>query len=167
MQIAESDSYIWCMDAGRAAQIWAGKSDPILPSASLDRTLAFWAALGFTTATWPDDEGYAWVYPGTSREGISLDYNLTEDLDPFVGAGMAYLTVPNVDDVYRAILDAGVLGAIAKDGLARFTTRELQEQWESGGSLARVTRPIAQAWGKRELALFDPDNNLIRIGSAL
>ena len=41
------------------------------------------------------------------------------------------------------------------------------DQWQFGASLARVTRPIDQIWGKRELALFDPDNNLIRIGSVL
>jgi len=34
-------------------------------------------------------------------------------------------------------------------------------------SLARVSRPMRQPWGKREIALFDPDNNLIRIGSAV
>jgi catechol 2,3-dioxygenase-like lactoylglutathione lyase family enzyme len=154
------------MDSQQAARIWSGKSDPILPSAALDRTLQFWAALGFTTETWSDDEGYAWVYPGTSREGIYLDYNLTEDLDPFVSSGMAYLTVPNADEVYRAIREAGVPDAIAEDGLPRLSTRELREQWVAGISLARVTRPIDQAWGKRELALFDPDNNLIRVGSA-
>ncbi len=155
------------MDSVRAAQIWAGRSDPILPSASLDRTLQFWTELGFTTELWPDDEGYAWVYPGTSRDGIYLDYNLSEDLDPFTSSGMAYLTVANVDAIYEAILDAGIEDSIDRHGLPHRSTRELREQWAIGESLARVTRPIDQSWGKRELALFDPDNNLIRVGSAL
>lgn len=157
------------MDAGQLATIWAGKAEPILPSASLQRTLEFWTGLGFSTGVWEDDEGYGWVYPGTEpNDGIRIDYNLSEDLDPFASFGMAYLTVADVDAVYDAVSTAGVaFAAIDDEGLFRYNMRELREKWELGESLARYTRPINQTWGKRELALFDPDNNLIRIGSAL
>lgn len=157
------------MDAVQVAELWAGKAEPILPSASLPRTLEFWTGLGFSTGVWEDDEGYAWVYPGSdARSGIHIDYNLSEDLDPFVSFGMAYLTVPDVDAIYETIAAAGVaFEALADDGLFRYSMRELREMWERGEPLARYTRPINQSWGKRELALFDPDNNIIRIGSAL
>ena len=157
------------MDAAQVTTIWAGKAEPILPSSSLPRTLEFWAGLGFSTGLWEDDEGYAWVFPGEdSAGGMHIDYTLNEDHDPFVGFGMSYLTVPDVDAVHRAIAAAGVaFDAIADDGLFRYSMMELRQMWERGDSLARFTRPINQTWGKRELALFDPDNNLIRIGSAL
>ena len=47
------------MNAGRIAQLWAGRADPILPTASIERTVEFWDTLGFTTAIWDDDGGYA------------------------------------------------------------------------------------------------------------
>ena len=156
------------MNAGRIAQLWAGRADPILPTASIERTVEFWGALGFTTAIWDDDGGYAWVYPGDSRDGISIDYSLSDGLDPFVSAGMAYATVPNADAVYESILATGIVPqALGDDGLPMRTTSELRAAWAAGESLARVTRPLDQVWNKREFALFDPDNNLIRIGSAL
>lgn len=157
------------MDAVQVAELWAGKADPILPSVSLNRTLGFWTGLGFSTGLWEDDEGYAWVFPGNdSNSGIHIDYSLTEDHNPFLFMGMAYLTVADVDAVYDAVASAGVADeALDDEGMFRRSTRELREQWELGESLARYTRPINQSWGKRELALFDPDNNLIRIGSSM
>ena len=156
------------MDAEQVSRLWAGRAEPILPSASIERTLEFWSAIGFSTAVWEDDEGYAWVYPGENRDGISIDYSLTDTLDPFTSSGMAYLAVSDVDAVYESILATGsVPEALDDEGLPRLTTRQLRHQWELGNSLARVTRPIDQTWNKRELALFDPDNNLIRIGSVL
>ena len=156
------------MTAGNVAAIWAGRAEPILPTASIPRIIAFWTALGFTTAVWPDDDGYAWVRPGSALSGISMDYTLSEDLDPFTSSGMAYLTVADVDAVYASIVASGVaFDAIADDGLVRYSTNELRERWRLGESIARVTRPIDQVWHKREIALFDPDNNLIRIGTAV
>ena len=156
------------MNAGRIAQLWAGRADPILPTASIERTVEFWDTLGFTTAIWDDDGGYAWVYPGDSRDGISIDYSLSDGLDPFVSAGMAYLTVTDADAVYESIVATGIVPqALGGDGFPLRTTGELHAPWKTGESLARITRPLDQIWNKREFALFDPDNNLIRIGSAL
>ena len=156
------------MDAGRLSQLWAGKAEPILPTASIVRIVDFWTALGFNTGVWEADEGYAWVYPGADREGMRIDYSLTDGLDPFASSGMAYLTVTDVDAIYAAIIEIGTVPeALNAEGLPRLTTAQLRTVWQSGESLARVARPINQTWGKRELALFDPDNNLIRIGSAL
>lgn len=156
------------MDAVPVAQLWAGRAEPILPTASIERTLEFWRGLGFTTEVWHDDEGYAWVYPGDSRAGISIDYTLTDRHDPFTSAAMTYLAVNDVDAIYEAITAGGTIPqALDDDGLPILTAIQLRDQWQFGASLARVTRPIDQVWGKRELALFDPDNNLIRIGSIL
>lgn len=157
------------MNAMQVAELWAGKAEPILPSVSLERTLAFWTGLGFSSGVWEDDEGYAWVFAGSdSSTGIHIDYNLAEDHNPFTFMGMAYLTVTDVDAIYEAVAASGVASeALDDEGLFRRSMQELREQWELGESLARYTRPINQSWGKRELALFDPDNNLIRIGSAI
>ena len=155
------------MTAGDVAAIWAGHAEPILPTTSIPRIIEFWSALGFTTAVWPDDEGYAWVRPGPAG-GISMDYTLSEELDPFMHSGMAYLTVADVDAVYASIVASGVaFDAITDDGLFLYSMNDLRERWRIGQPLARVTRPIDQVWNKREIALFDPDNNLIRIGSPI
>jgi hypothetical protein len=155
------------MTAVNVAAIWAGRAEPILPTASIPRIIAFWSALGFTTAIWPDDDGYAWVRPGPA-EGISMDYNHVEDYDPFMQSGMAYLTVADVDAVHESIIASGVaFDSIDDDGLFRYSMNELRARWRAGEPLARVTRPTDQVWHKREIALFDPDNNLIRIGSAI
>ena len=156
------------MNRTQVGQLWKGRAEPILPTASVERIVRFWGGLGFSTEVWEDDGGYAWVYPGADREGISIDYSLTDGLDPFTSAGMTYLTVPDADAVYAAIAATGMVPpALDDEGLPRRSTRELRGDWRSGRSLARMTRPIDQVWGKRELALFDPDNNLIRIGSPL
>lgn len=157
------------MDAEQVSKVWAGNAQPILPSALLPRTLEFWTALGFASGVWEDDHGYAWVYSGeVASTGIAIDYVLSEELDPFMSSGMAYVTVPSVDAVHEAIVSADVgFNSLADDGLFRYSMVELRQKWMRGESLARYTRPINQSWGKRELALFDPDNNLIRIGSAL
>ena len=155
------------MTAVDVAALWAGRADPILPTASIPRIVEFWSALGFTTAIWPDDDGYAWVRPGPVG-GISMDYTLNEELDPFMHSGMAYLTVPDVDAVHASIMATGVVfDSISDDGLFRYSMNDLRERWSLGLSIARVTRPIDQVWNKREIALFDPDNNLIRIGSPI
>lgn len=155
------------MTAVDVAAIWAGRAEPILPTASIPRIVEFWSAIGFTTAIWPDDPGYAWVRPGAAG-GISMDYNLNEEHDPFMQSGMAYLTVADVDAVHASIIASGVaFDAIADDGLFRYSMNDLRERWRVGQSIARVTRPIDQVWNKREIALFDPDNNLIRIGSPI
>ena len=120
------------MNAGRIAQLWAGRADPILPTASIERTVEFWGTLGFTTAIWEDDGGYAWVYPGDTRDGISIDYSLSDGLDPFVSAGMAYVTVPDADAVYESILATGIVPlALGDDGLPVRTTSELRAAWEA------------------------------------
>lgn len=156
------------MTEGNVAEIWAGRAEPILLTASIPRIIEFWTALGFTTAVWPDDDGYAWVRPGPAGSGISMDYNLQEEHDPFMHSGMVYLTVADVDAVYASIMESGVaFDAIADDGLFRYSMNELRARWRNGEPLARVTRPINQVWNKREIALFDPDNNLIRIGTPL
>jgi len=76
--------------------------------------------------------------------------------------------VPDIDAVYASIMATGsVPQALDDDGLPVRSTRQLRSAWKAGETLARVTRPLDQTWNKRELALFDPDNNLIRIGSLL
>ena len=126
------------------------------------------SALGFSTEIWHEDDGYAWVYPGATRDGISIDYTLAEDHDPFSTATMVYLAIPDVNAIYEAIRHTGVArDSIDDQGLPVLSSRDLRDLWHIGGSLARVSRPITQSWGKLEVALFDPDNNLIRIGSAL
>jgi catechol 2,3-dioxygenase-like lactoylglutathione lyase family enzyme len=147
-----------------ALPAWNGTSTPILPTASMDRTVAFYRGLGFTVELYRDG-GYAFATSTGRADGVILHFSLTDSLDPFVSAGMAYVTVDDVDALYAQIMATGLIEeAITEDGQSRYTTRELKDRWRQGLSLARISRPWDQPWGKREFAMIDPDNNLIRVG---
>ncbi|MEP6478348.1 MAG: VOC family protein [Rhodoglobus sp.] len=151
-----------------AAPVWNGTSTPILPTTSMARTVEFYRGLGFVVRLYRDG-GYAYVTATEQWEqGVMLHFSLTDSLDPFVSAGMAYVTVDDVDSLYASIRSTGLVeDAIADDGQTRYTTRELKARWRQGLSLARISRPWDQPWGMREFAMLDPDNNLIRVGHIL
>jgi len=137
--------------------VWrGGTATPILPVADLDRSAEFYREIGFVVE--PYDSGYAFVRGG----GISVDLAATEGFDPFVMAGMAYLTVRDSDAAHAAIVATGRVA-----GYDDLDESALRERWASGASLARITPVENKPWRMREFALADPDNNLIRVGARL
>ena len=135
--------------------IWrAGTATPILPVANIDRAAEFYRELGFVVE--PYDSGYAFVRGG----GISIDLAQSDGFDPFVMAGMAYLTVRDPDAAHAALVATGLL-----PGYHDLDEQSLREKWTAGESLARITEVENKPWGMREFALADVDNNLVRIGA--
>lgn len=143
---------------------WSGTANPILPTASMDRTVDFYEGIGFQVRMFRDG-GYAYVTSSGGIDGVILHFSLRDGFDPFVAAGMAYIMVPDAEKLHSQILATGIVPeAMTEDNIPKHSTRELKQRWRRGESLARITRPWDQPWGMREFALIDPDNNLLRIG---
>ncbi len=137
--------------------VWSGgTARPILPVASIDRSAGFYRAIGFTV------EAYDSTYAFIRADGASLDISLSAGFDPFVAAGMAYVTVNDADAAHAAISAASPL-----PGYRELDEAGLRGLWAAGTSLARITPVEDKPWGMREFALADPDNNLIRIGAGV
>jgi catechol 2,3-dioxygenase-like lactoylglutathione lyase family enzyme len=132
---------------------WSGSSAAILPVSDLDRSVAFYRDLGFGVEV-ADVGGYAFVEAG----GIRLHLSAGEGFDPLRDAAMVYLYVDDVDAVHSA-LALPEASSLSHDDLVDAAAR--------GESLARVGRIRDEPWGMREFALFDPDNNLLRVGGPL
>jgi catechol 2,3-dioxygenase-like lactoylglutathione lyase family enzyme len=107
---------------------------PLLASADLRATLAFYERLGFRSKGAPPEE---WDYLIVDADGIELHF-----VGPLVDerpAGSAFVYVDDIDAVYARWRQAA-------DGDDRFTP-------------LRQTN-----YGMRAFTMFDPDGNEIRVG---
>ncbi len=112
---------------------------PILPARNLSETLAFWRRLGFACEL--DHPDYLIV----ERDGVELHFFLSPDHDPTTCDAGAYL---RLTDLVALDAEWGALGL-------------------PDAGIPRLIRVADKPWGMRELAVIDPDGNLIRAGSAL
>ena len=113
---------------------------PILPSRSLNETLAFYRRLGF------DGEIHRHGnYAILVREAIELHFFTHPELRPAESSAMCYLRVSDVERIYAAF----ALAELPRQGRPR------QDVLED------------KPWGMREFAIVDPDGNLLRIGQTL
>jgi catechol 2,3-dioxygenase-like lactoylglutathione lyase family enzyme len=113
------------------------KLSPILPTRDVAAAEAFWARLGFATV-YRDDEAYLLM----KREGAELHFFLAPGLDPARNDHGGYLRAAAIDALSAEIAALG----LPDHGIPRFHPAE------------------DKPWGMRELALIDPDGNLIRAG---
>ncbi len=114
---------------------------PILHSADLARTAAFYARLGFTeSGRWPD---YLIV---THPSGIELHATLDRTVDRWTNGLSCYIRFPDAAGA-RALHDAWAATEVPAPA-------ELRAPWTTD-------------YGLLEFALIDPDGNLVRIGGAL
>jgi catechol 2,3-dioxygenase-like lactoylglutathione lyase family enzyme len=112
------------------------KLSPILPCREVAAAEAFWLRLGFATEYRDDD------YLLIRREGAEMHFWRNPALDPALNDAGAYLRASDVDALDR---EWGALGL-------------------PGAGIPRLVRVEDKPWGMRELALVDPDGNLIRAG---
>jgi catechol 2,3-dioxygenase-like lactoylglutathione lyase family enzyme len=115
------------------------KLSPILPARDIAAADAFWQGLGFYTV-YSDAE-----YLLMKREGAEVHFFHHPGLEPATNDHGAYLRPSDVNalDAEWATLD------LPPTGIPRFE------------------RAADKPWGMRELALVDPDGNLIRAGQEL
>ena len=114
---------------------------PILPSRSVDETLAFYQRLGFEGNIWGEPYFYAILRRGT----VELHFFTHKELRPAESDACCYIRVSDVESIYRDFAVAGLPGK----GMPR------QDALED------------KPWGMREFAIVDPDGNLLRIGQVL
>ena len=108
---------------------------PNLPSANLDRTEAFYSALGFST----DFKDDGWMI--LERGPVMLEFFPLE-IDPRETFGCACVRVNDLDTLRDAFSAAGELSEFCR--------------WTPG------VLPIREANGLRMFILIDPDGNLLR-----
>lgn len=111
------------------------RATPNLPSRDLDRTAAFYGALGFEVEF--KDEGWMIL----SRGALELEF-FPWNQDPRQSAFSACLRVGDLDELYASFRIAGLS--------------------DSCTDIPRLTPPEGEAGGFRMFALVDPDGSLIR-----
>ena len=136
---------------------------PILPTHDTAVTRECLGAFGFAVRPGSDD-GYVML----ERRGLELHYRHTADVDPFRAASSAFVSIPDVDAFHREVLASRAVtsGALvvleAGDGAGDPVA--LRARWARERSVARMGPPEDKPWRVRELALFDPTGNLLRVG---
>jgi catechol 2,3-dioxygenase-like lactoylglutathione lyase family enzyme len=112
------------------------KLSPILPCRDIAATAAFWARLGFG-AVYRDED-----YLLLKREGAEVHFWRKPALVPAENDAGAYLRPSDI--------------------------RALDAEWGAlclpGEGIPRLERLAVKPWGMAELALVEPDGNLIRAG---
>lgn len=112
---------------------------PILPSRSLEQTLAFYGRLGF------EGEIVGEAYAIFTRGPLELHFFLHTGLTPADSFAGCYLRVADVDSLYAAMCAVGL----------------------PARGIPRIDRLEDKPWGMREFAVIDEDGNLLRVGQEL
>lgn len=113
---------------------------PILPSRSLNDTLAFYRRLGFDGKIHGSGD-----YAILRRGAVELHFFTHRELRPAESSAMCYIRVSDAQDLYNAF-------ALAK---------------LPGKGIPRQDALADKPWGMREFAIVDPDGNLLRVGQTL
>lgn len=114
---------------------------PILPSRSVNDTVAFYKRLGFEGGAHEFDSGYAILRRGS----VELHFFTHRDLVPAESSAGCYIRVLDVESFFRSCLSS----QLPFTGIPRMDILE------------------DKPWGLREFAVVDPDGNLIRIGQII
>ena len=114
----------------------AHRAVPVLTSRDISATLAFYESLGFENRGARPEE---WDYLILVRDSVELHF-----AGPAAGPrapGFCFVYVEDADHVYA-------------------------EWGENASPTGRVERPVNTNYGMRVFAIFDPDGNEVRVGSA-
>ena len=121
---------------------------PILPTRSIDDTLACYRALGFEVTYRQERPN---TYAVVVRGGIELQFFVLKDLDPANSYSTCYVLVSDVDALYRAFTEGlrAAFGRVPSRGIPRI------------GALRDM------AYGVRQFVAVDPGGNSIRVGQPI
>ena len=114
---------------------------PILPSNSIDATVAFYERLGFEGGAHQHDSRYAIL----RRGGIELHFFEHKTLIPAESYAGSYVRVTDVESIYRSFSSSGL----------------------PVSGIPRIDKLENKPWGLREFAVVDPNGNLLRIGQVI
>ena len=94
--------------------------------------------LGFQNFGSADYDGYLMV----EKDNIQIHFFEFKELDPKENYGQVYIRTNDIDSLYQSLLNN-------------------QVNIHPNGALQ------AKAWGQKEFALLDPDNNLLTFGQSI
>ena len=114
---------------------------PILPSRSVNATVAFYKRLGFEGGAHEFDSGYAIL----KRGSVELHFFTHKELVPAESSAGCYIRIADVESFYSSCSSR----QLSRIGIPRMDALE------------------DKPWGLREFAIVDPDGNLIRIGQII
>lgn len=115
------------------------KVNPKMPMRNKTVTKDFYInKLGFRNVGSSDYDGYLMV----EKDSIEIHFFEFKELDPTVNYGGVYIRTDNIDSLYQSLLDNKI--SIHPNGALE-----------------------TKAWGQKEFALLDPDNNLLTFGQGI
>ena len=114
---------------------------PIFPSRNFDQTTEIFQSLGFQMAFRYEEQGYLILI----RENVELHFFRAPNADPRQSDHGAFFRVEDANDI----------------------SGELAEMDLSQKGIPSVGPAEDKPWGMCELAIIDPDGNLIRVGHRL
>lgn len=113
--------------------------NPKLPMRNKSATKDFYMnKLGFQNLGSTDFDGYLML----EKDNIQIHFFEYKDLDPNANYGQVYIRTNDIDNLYQSFLEKKV-------------------NIHPNGSLQ------TKAWGQKEFALLDPDNNLLTFGQSM
>ena len=114
---------------------------PVLPVRDVAKAIEHYRALGLKADPYavvgPSGPFYGFVGSGD----VELHLTLVRDLDPTANTSACYIYVADADALHAS--------------------------WTSSGVGGRFTPPADTSYGHREFVHWDPDGNLLRVGSLL
>lgn len=117
------------------------RASPVLPVRNVSRALEYYRRLGFDARAYHEQQDGDPIYGYLRRGPIELHLVRVTCLDPAANTSAVYMYVSDADALYA--------------------------EWQAAGVECRLMAPEDRAYGLREMALTDPDGNLLRVGSAL
>jgi hypothetical protein len=113
---------------------------PVLPVRDIGAAIEHYRALGFKGEPYRDAGPNGPVYGFVSLGSIEMHLSLTKELDPASNTAACYLYVDDAERLYRT--------------------------WVASGAGGRYKEPVDTPYGLREFVHWDPDGNLLRVGSS-
>jgi hypothetical protein len=114
---------------------------PVLPVRDVRRALDHYHRLGFIAEAYREMDGSDPIYGFVRRGTIELHLARTPELKIDENTSASYVYVDDADELYH--------------------------EWKTASSGGRLTEPVDTPYGLREFTHWDPDGNLLRIGSPM
>jgi hypothetical protein len=114
---------------------------PVLPVRNVRRALEHYRQLGFNAKAYNENVGDDAVYGFIDRDGIELHLSRFAELNIEENTSACYLYVDDAEALYA--------------------------EWKAANPGGRFSEPEDTPYQLREFAYWDPDGNLLRVGSQL
>ena len=114
---------------------------PVFPVRNVAKALEHYRQLGFDVQAYGEGEPNDPIYGFVDRDAVHLHLTQFAQLDPSSNCSACYLKVADADELYA--------------------------EWAQADVPGRLSEPRDTPYGLRECFHFDPDGNLVRVGSEM